>query len=69
MFAPGSPQAEVLQRIEARAFGVLLGELAAHCAASLPGLQALMDACLQDEVLRRPKFDAIERALRHMLPA
>ncbi|STQ93289.1 E3 ubiquitin-protein ligase slrP [Janthinobacterium lividum] len=69
MFAPGSAQGEVLQGIEARAFGVLLGELAAHCATPLPGLQAMLDACLQDEVLRRPKFDAIERALRHMLPA
>ncbi|MGX9776951.1 leucine-rich repeat-containing protein kinase family protein [Janthinobacterium aestuarii] len=69
MFAPGSPQGEVLQGIEARAFGVLLGELAAHCTTPLPALQAMMDACLQDEVLRRPKFDAIERVLRHMLPA
>lgn len=69
MFAPGSAQGEVLQGIEARAFGVLLGELAAHCETPLPALQAMLDAYLQDEVLRRPKFDAIERALRHMLPA
>jgi hypothetical protein len=69
MFAPGTPQGEVLQGIEARAFGVLLGELVAHCAAPLPALQAMMDACVQEEVLRRPKFDAIERALREMLPA
>ena len=69
MFAPGSAQGEVLQGIEARAFGVLLGELAAHCATPLPGLQAMMDACLQEGVLRRPQFDVIERALRDMLPA
>ncbi|MGK5007540.1 protein kinase [Janthinobacterium sp. LB2P70] len=69
MFAPGSAQGAVLQGIEARAFGVLLGELAGHCTTPLSGLQAMMDACLQDEVLRRPKFDAIERALRDMLPA
>ncbi|MGX9731068.1 leucine-rich repeat-containing protein kinase family protein [Janthinobacterium aestuarii] len=69
MFAPGSPQGEVLQGIEARAFGVLLGELTAHCATPLPALQAMMDTCLQGEVLQRPKFDAIARAVRDMLPA
>ena len=69
MFASGSPHGEVLQGIEARAFGVLLGELIAHCAVSMPSLQAMMDACLQEEVMRRPKFDVIERALRQMLPA
>ena len=69
MFAPGSPQGEVLQGIEARAFGVLLGELIAHCATPLPGLQALMDTCLQEEVQRRPQFDVIEQALRDMLRA
>ncbi|OEZ68209.1 E3 ubiquitin-protein ligase SlrP [Janthinobacterium sp. HH103] len=69
MFAPCTPQGEVLQGMEARAFGVLLGELIAHCATSMPSLQAMMDACLQEEVLRRPKFDVIERALRQMLPA
>ena len=69
MFAPGSPQGDLLQGIEARAFGVLLGELIAHCATRLPDLQAMMDACLQEGVLRRPQFDVIERALRDMLPA
>ena len=69
MFAPGSPQGDLLQGIEARAFGVLLGELMAHCATPLPALQTLLDACLQQEVPRRPRFDAIERALRDMLPA
>ncbi|PHV30326.1 protein kinase [Janthinobacterium sp. BJB312] len=69
MFAPGSPQGEVLQGIEARAFGVLLGELIAHGATPVPALQAMLEACLQEEILRRPRFDAIERALRDMLPA
>ncbi|WP_402721199.1 leucine-rich repeat-containing protein kinase family protein [Janthinobacterium rivuli] len=69
MFAPGSPQGEVLQGIEARAFGVLLGELIAHGATSVPALQAMLEACLQEEILLRPRFDAIERALRDMLPA
>ncbi|WP_353056163.1 leucine-rich repeat-containing protein kinase family protein [Janthinobacterium sp. JC611] len=69
MFAPGSPQGDLLQGIEARAFGVLLGELMARCATPLPALQTLLDACLQEEVRRRPSFDMIERALRDMLPA
>jgi hypothetical protein len=69
MFAPGSPQGDLLQGIEARAFGVLLGELIAHGATPLPGLLAMMDACLQEDVLLRPQFDVIERALRDMLPA
>ncbi|MEG1327049.1 MAG: leucine-rich repeat-containing protein kinase family protein, partial [Janthinobacterium sp.] len=69
MFAPGSQQGDLLQGIEARAFGVLLGELMAHCATPLPALRTLLDACLQEEVPRRPRFDAIERALRDMLAA
>ena len=69
MYAPGSPQGDLLQGIEARAFGVLLGELMARCATPLPALQTLLDACLQEEVPRRPRFDAIERALQDMLPA
>lgn len=69
MFAPGSPQGDLLQGLEARAFGVLLGELIAHCAAPVPALHALQETCLQEEVLRRPRFEAIELALRDMLPA
>jgi hypothetical protein len=69
MFAPGTPQGDVLQGIEARAFGVLLGELVAHCAAPLPALQALQETCMHDEISRRPLFAEIERTLREMLPA
>ena len=69
MFVPGSPQADLLQGIEARAFGVLLGELIAHCATPLPVMHALQEACLQEEVLQRPKFEVIERALLEMLQA
>lgn len=68
IFAPGSPQGDLLQGIEARAFGVLLGELIAHCATPLSALHALQKTCLQEEILRRPRFDAIELALRDMLP-
>ncbi|MCX7294230.1 leucine-rich repeat-containing protein kinase family protein [Janthinobacterium sp.] len=69
MFVPGSPQGDLLQRIEARAFGVLLGELIAHGAAPWPLLHALHEACLHDDVLRRPTFDVIERTLLEMFPA
>ncbi|WP_219118330.1 leucine-rich repeat-containing protein kinase family protein [Janthinobacterium sp. UMAB-56] len=69
MFVPGSPQGNWLQGIEARAFGVLLGELIAHCATPLPALQTLQEACLQQDVLSRPQFEAMELALRDMLPA
>ena len=64
MFVPGTPQGELLQGIEARAFGVLLGELIARCASPLPVLQAVQEACLQEEVPRRPLFAEIERQLR-----
>ncbi|MCL6486565.1 MAG: serine/threonine-protein kinase [Janthinobacterium lividum] len=66
MFAPDSAQGHLLQGIEVRAFGVLLGELLVHCTTHLPILQALQDACVQEEVLQRPKFERIERALLAM---
>nr|WP_314632829.1 leucine-rich repeat-containing protein kinase family protein [uncultured Janthinobacterium sp.] len=69
MFVPGAPEAPLLQGIEARAFGVLLGELSARVDTPLPALQVLMAACLQEDVLRRPSFEAMERALQEMLPA
>ncbi|PIF09285.1 leucine-rich repeat-containing protein kinase family protein [Janthinobacterium sp. 13] len=69
MFAPGSLHGDVLQGIEARAFGVLLGELIAHCATPLPALHVMMEDCLQEDALQRPSFDVIERALRDMFPA
>eukprot|EP01133_Synstelium_polycarpum_P021403 gene21403-25718_t len=68
LFEPGSPQGDVLQGIEARAFGVLLGELIAHADAPLSELHALTDACLLEEVGRRPSFEAIARVLQEMLP-
>ena len=65
---PG-PQADRLQRLEVRAFGVLLGELNARCAAStgqpvvLAGLEQLQRACMQATPSARPLFDAIVRQL------
>ena len=69
MFVPGAPEAPLLQGIEARAFGVLLGELSARVDTPMPALQVLLAACLQEDVLRRPSFEAMERALQEMLPA
>ena len=69
MFVPGAPEAPLLQGIEARAFGVLLGELSARVDTPLPALQVLMAACLEEDVLRRPSFEVMERALQEMLPA
>ncbi|MBE3026807.1 serine/threonine-protein kinase [Janthinobacterium sp. GW458P] len=69
MFVPGTPQGDLLQGMEARAFGVLLGELIAHCAAPLPAMQVLQQACLQEEMSRRPLFAEIERQLLAMRQA
>lgn len=68
-FSPGDAQADALQRLEVRAFGCLLEELVAWCAAPAGGqpvlaqLSALAAACLDDSVVRRPLFDEIDRTL------
>ena len=69
MFDPGSLQAEMLQGIEARAFGVLLTELIAHGEECPPDLLLLRDACLQEEVWQRPRFAQIEKMLLLMQQA
>jgi predicted Ser/Thr protein kinase len=72
--APDAPQAQALQRIEVRAFGLLLEELLERCNAScaeaqstrqatLAALADLSAACRQEDVAARPHFDAIERSL------
>ncbi|CAN5918899.1 leucine-rich repeat-containing protein kinase family protein [soil metagenome] len=78
---PGSldaAQALALQRLEVRAFGCLLEELAERCDANSPvpdpassadvpdaaaGLQALAARCLQPDVAARPSFGELEAAL------
>ncbi|HLD68782.1 MAG TPA: leucine-rich repeat-containing protein kinase family protein [Pseudomonas sp.] len=66
---PGSQQAQALQGIEVRAFGILLEELLARCApttasaAALAQWRALQDSCTQAEVLARPSFAQIDQAL------
>ena len=61
-------QTRALQRIEVRAFGILLGELLARIepglgAQDLAWLLDLQARCCQPEVLARPGFDEIERLL------
>src|SRR5450830_1593290 len=69
MFDPGTLQAMLLQGIEARAFGILLGELTNHGEEYPPDLLVLRDACLQEEVLQRPRFEQIEKTLLLMQQA
>lgn len=54
-------ETRALQRIEVRAFGVLLGELLERVEAGVSGeLLALRDRCCQPDVLARPGFEEIE---------
>jgi len=69
-YDPASPQAAPLQRLEVRAFGFLLEELAERCDApaaaesALARLRQLRDACLDADSLARPLFADIETRLR-----
>lgn len=63
-----SLETRALQRIEVRAFGVLLGELLERVDAGLSeeqrqGLEALQERCCQPDVLARPGFAEIEVSL------
>lgn len=62
----GDVEARLLERIEVRAFGVLLGELLARCDEQLPGIKALQQACVQAEVIQRPGFAGIVQQLASM---
>ena len=62
-------EARALQRIEVRAFGILLGELLERVDSGMSGerrqaLWALQERCCQPEVLARPCFKDIQAALR-----
>ena len=64
-----SQETRALQRIEVRAFGVLLGELLERIDTGLSeekrvALEALRDNCCQPEVLARPGFEAITTLLQ-----
>ncbi|MBF6030252.1 protein kinase [Pseudomonas sp. P115] len=57
-------ETRALQRIEVRAFGVLLGELLERVEREVgEGLLALRDSCCQPDVLARPGFEEIEVVL------
>jgi hypothetical protein len=58
-FAPGSAQSAALQRLESRAFGILLEELLQRCAAAPAQLQALAADCQQASSGQRPDFAEI----------
>ena len=61
-----SLETRALQRIEVRAFGVLLGELLERVEASNETLRALQQRCCQPDMLARPSFEEIEALLKSM---
>ena len=63
-----SPRSRALQRIEVRAFGILLGELLERIDSGLSdqrrsALQGLQQRCIQPEVLARPGFAEVNQIL------
>ncbi|NBA95960.1 leucine-rich repeat-containing protein kinase family protein [Pseudomonas sp. R5(2019)] len=56
--------AQALQRIEVRAFGILLGELLERGDDSDPAMEALQQSCLLAQVMQRPSFAEIHRRLQ-----
>lgn len=66
---PDSAQTRALQRIEVRAFGILLGELLERVepgVVELGTLEELKARCCQPQVLARPGFDEIEGLLSEL---
>ncbi len=64
LLTPDCLQAEALQRIEVRAYGILLEELIARCPTPFPlQLATIARACLSDENRSRPLFSEIVHAL------
>lgn len=64
-----SPQTRALQRLEVRAFGILLGELLKRIDSGLSDqsrtvLEDLQRRCMQPEVLARPGFTEVSEVLR-----
>ncbi|WP_342150509.1 leucine-rich repeat-containing protein kinase family protein [Methylorubrum sp. SB2] len=63
---PPGPQGAAWQRIETRAFGLLLGELLDRCASEPEGIARLRDlerACVQADVAARPLMAEMAQAL------
>jgi hypothetical protein len=73
LFDPEALHALALQRLEVRAFGLLLEELLERCTEPRhpmrATLSALTAACQDDDVDARPLFGAIERSLSALLQA
>lgn len=59
----GGTEAALLERIEVRAFGVLLGELLERCDEGLAEVADLQRACVQAEVRQRPGFAEVVQRL------
>jgi len=59
----GQPLANALERIEVRAFGILLGEWLQHCETADARLQVLQEQCIQPQVSARPSFAEVVVAL------
>ncbi|MBV2131727.1 leucine-rich repeat-containing serine/threonine-protein kinase [Pseudomonas sp. MAP12] len=67
-FDPGSARGQVLQRIEARAFGYLLEELLQRCPADeqvgrQQRLRQLQEQCVAESVEQRPDFASLDACL------
>lgn len=63
-FHPNAEQAHILERIEARAFGILLGELLERCDEPAPfEVQKLQARCVQPDVSQRPLMSEVEHVL------
>jgi hypothetical protein len=65
-FTPGSAQGAGLQRLESRAFGILLEELLQRCDAPPADLQALATVCQQADSAQRPNFAELHAALEEL---
>ena len=63
-FTPGSSQGAALQRLESRAFGILLEELLQRCDAPPAQLQTLAADCQQSATAQRPDFAEIAARLQ-----
>ena len=67
-FDPAATSAPALQRLEVRAFGLLLEELLAHCTApaddaTVAALRRVQQQCVQPDVAARPAFQQIHQAV------
>lgn len=67
LFAPGDITTEALQRIEVRAYGVLLEELIHRCSTPLsPAWTDLAAVCLSADHRSRPLFSEVVQRLSHL---